>query len=144
MANDLTGPGGPHHRCRPRHRSLACARLADRGHEGRARRPHGKPTSSRRATRSSPLADEALAFAADVADQAAVERSWPRPSADFGPIYLLVNNAARSASWDGTKLWESDPDDWWSRVETNLYGPYLFARYALPAWSRAARATSWP
>jgi len=74
----------------------------------------------------------ALAFAADVADQAAVERIVATTEADLGPIYVLVNNAARSASWDGAKLWESDPADWWSRVETNLYGPYLFARYALP------------
>ena len=76
---------------------------------------------------------QALAFAADVADQAAVEHIVAQTEADLGPIYLLVNNAARSASWDGTKLWESDPKDWWSRVETNLFGPYLFARYALPA-----------
>ena len=75
----------------------------------------------------------ALAFAADVADQAAVEDIVRRTEAELGPLFLLVNNAARSASWDGTKLWESDPADWWSRVETNLFGPYLFARYALPA-----------
>ena len=74
----------------------------------------------------------AVAFAADVADRAAVERIVAETERDLGPVYLLVNNAARSASWDGTKLWDSDPEDWWSRVETNLYGPYLFARYALP------------
>jgi NAD(P)-dependent dehydrogenase (short-subunit alcohol dehydrogenase family) len=76
---------------------------------------------------------QALAFAADVADRAAVERIVKETQDAFGPVYLLVNNAARSAVWDGTKVWESDPEDWWSRIETNLYGPYLFARYALPA-----------
>jgi NAD(P)-dependent dehydrogenase (short-subunit alcohol dehydrogenase family) len=76
---------------------------------------------------------QALAFAADVADRAAVERIVKETQEAFGPVYLLVNNAARSAVWDGTKVWESDPEDWWSRIETNLYGPYLFARYALPA-----------
>jgi NAD(P)-dependent dehydrogenase (short-subunit alcohol dehydrogenase family) len=75
---------------------------------------------------------KALAFAADVADRAAVEQIVTTTEAQLGPVFLLVNNAARSAVWDGTKLWESDPQDWWSRVETNLYGPYLFARYALP------------
>lgn len=75
---------------------------------------------------------QALAFAADVADRAAVENVVATTEAELGPIYVLVNNAARSAVWDGTKIWASDPDDWWSRVETNLYGPYLFARYALP------------
>jgi NAD(P)-dependent dehydrogenase (short-subunit alcohol dehydrogenase family) len=76
---------------------------------------------------------QALAFAADVADRAAVERVVRETEEAFGPAFVLLNNAARSAVWDGTKVWESDPDDWWSRVETNLYGPYLFARYALPA-----------
>jgi NAD(P)-dependent dehydrogenase (short-subunit alcohol dehydrogenase family) len=76
---------------------------------------------------------QALSFAADVADRAAVERIVATTEAELGPVYLVVNNAARSAVWDGTKLWASDPDDWWSRIETNLYGPYLFARYALPA-----------
>ncbi len=75
---------------------------------------------------------QAVSFAADVADQTAVEKIVAATEADLGPIYLLINNAARSASWDGTKLWESDPADWWSRVETNLFGPYLFARFALP------------
>ena len=56
---------------------------------------------------------QAIAFAADVADQSAVEKIIASTEADLGPIYLLVNNAARSASWDGAKLWESDPKDWW-------------------------------
>jgi 3-oxoacyl-[acyl-carrier protein] reductase len=73
----------------------------------------------------------ALAFAADVADRAAVEDIVRRTEAELGPVYLLVNNAARS-TWDGKKVWEADPQEWWSRVETNLYGAMLFARYCLP------------
>lgn len=76
---------------------------------------------------------QALSFAADVADRDAVERIVATTESDLGPLFLVVNNAARSAVWDGTKLWESEPADWWSRVETNVYGPYLFARFALPA-----------
>ena len=73
----------------------------------------------------------ALAFAADVADGAAVQRIVTATEADLGPTYLMINNAARSASWDGTKLWDADPDDWWSRIETNLRGPFLFAHSVL-------------
>ena len=75
---------------------------------------------------------EALSFAADVADRAAVEDIVATVEKQLGPVDLMVNNAARSASWNNEKLWEVDPDDWWSRVETNLRGPLLFSRAVLP------------
>ena len=75
---------------------------------------------------------QALSFAADVADRAAVENVVATVEADLGPVDVMVNNAARSASWNDEKLWEVDPDDWWSRVETNLRGPLLFSRAVLP------------
>jgi len=74
----------------------------------------------------------ALALAGDVADRAFVDGAVARTVADLGPIDLLVNNAARSASWTGEKLWEVDPDEWWSKVETNLRGPLLFSHAVLP------------
>jgi 3-oxoacyl-[acyl-carrier protein] reductase len=74
----------------------------------------------------------AMAFAADVADTDAVRHIVNEVESTLGPTYLMVNNAARSATWNGEKLWASDPEDWWSRVETNLKGPFLFARYTLP------------
>ena len=75
---------------------------------------------------------QALSFAADVADPAAVKRVVTEVENTLGPVELMVNNAARSASWNNEKLWEIDPDDWWSRVETNLRGPMLFAHAVLP------------
>jgi 3-oxoacyl-[acyl-carrier protein] reductase len=75
---------------------------------------------------------QAVAAAVDVADRAGVEAFVAQVQRKLGPVDLLVNNAARSAVWDGTKLWESDPDDWWSRIETNLRGPMLFASAVLP------------
>src|SRR6478735_7413728 len=75
---------------------------------------------------------QALSFAADVADRAAVENVVATVESELGSVELLVNNAARSASWNNEKFWEVDPDDWWSRVETNLRGPVLFARAVLP------------
>ena len=75
---------------------------------------------------------QALSFAADVADRSAVEAIVEAVEAGLGPVDVMVNNAARSASWNNEKFWEVDPDDWWSRVETNLRGPMLFARAVLP------------
>jgi NAD(P)-dependent dehydrogenase (short-subunit alcohol dehydrogenase family) len=74
----------------------------------------------------------ALELPGDVADRAAAESAVARTVAELGPIDLLVNNAARSASWSGEKFWEVDPDDWWDRLSTNLRGPVLFSRAALP------------
>ena len=67
-----------------------------------------------------------------MADRAFVEAAVARVEAELGPVDLLVNNAGRTGSWEGPVLWESDPEDWWDRVETNLLGSYLFARYVLP------------
>lgn len=75
---------------------------------------------------------QAVAAGVDVADRAGVEAFVAQVERELGPVDVLVNNAARSAVWDGTKLWESDVDDWWSRVETNLRGPMLFASAVLP------------
>jgi 3-oxoacyl-[acyl-carrier protein] reductase len=82
---------------------------------------------------------QAVAGAVDVADRPAVEAFVAQVEAELGPVDVLVNNAARSAVWDGTKLWESDPDDWWSRVETNLRGPMLLASAVLPGMVERGR-----
>ncbi len=75
---------------------------------------------------------QALALVGDVADRHFVETAVAHVEDELGPIDLLVNNAGRTGSWEGPVLWESDPEDWWGRVETNLLGSYLFARYVLP------------
>ncbi|WP_020577502.1 SDR family NAD(P)-dependent oxidoreductase [Actinopolymorpha alba] len=49
----------------------------------------------------------------------------------LGPVDFLVNNAGRIESAE-VPLWESDPDEWWAIVETNLRGPYHFCRAVLP------------
>ena len=73
-----------------------------------------------------------VAVAGDVGDRATVEGFLGQVETELGAVDLLVNNAARSASWTGEKFWEVDPDDWWSRVETNLRGPVLTCRTVLP------------
>ena len=69
----------------------------------------------------------------DVVDWRAVEDFVAEVQRKLGPVDLLINNAATSASWSGEKLWEADPDGWWSCIETNLRGPMLFARAVLPS-----------
>ena len=81
----------------------------------------------------------ALPLVGDVADRAFVEAAVARVETELGPVDLLVNNAGRTGSWEGPLLWESDPEDWWGRVETNLLGSYLFARYVLPGMVERGR-----
>lgn len=67
---------------------------------------------------------------AQVTDRAAVERWVADIMARHGRIDLLVNNAGVIDT--EVSLVDSDPDEWWSTVETNLRGPYLMTRAVLP------------
>lgn len=67
---------------------------------------------------------------ADVTDRVAVE-AWVGEIVDrHGRVDLLVNNAGVIDA--EVPLEESDPDDWWSTVATNVLGPYLVTRAVLP------------
>jgi NAD(P)-dependent dehydrogenase (short-subunit alcohol dehydrogenase family) len=52
-------------------------------------------------------------------------------TAELGPVTLLVNNAG-SIDAAEVPLWETDPDQWWAVVESQVRGPYLLARAAVP------------
>ena len=81
------------------------------------------------------LGRAALVLPADVTDGAAVEaavRAAQAAPADggLGSVDLLVNNAGRIDT--EVPLWEADPDQWWSVLETNVRGPFLLARHVVP------------
>lgn len=81
------------------------------------------------------LGRTALELPADVADAAAVAmavRVAEGSPADggLGSVDLLVNSAGRIDA--EVPLWEADPDEWWSVLETNVRGPFLLARHVVP------------
>jgi len=73
---------------------------------------------------------------APVTDRAAVE-AWVADVVERrGRIDLLVNNAGVIDA--EVALADSDPDEWWETVETNVRGPYLMTRAVLPHLDREA------
>ena len=72
-----------------------------------------------------------LAVAADVTDTAAVDAAVDRVARELGTVGLLVNNAGLIDAAE-VPLWEADPDQWWSVVESQVRGPFLVARAVLP------------
>ena len=76
----------------------------------------------------------AMAFGADVLDDAAWEEALPRVAEELGPVLALVNNAGITA--DGLALQLSD-EDWDSVVATNLTAAFRLSRRALRPMIRA-------
>jgi len=84
-------------------------------------------------------ADLALAFVADVADLTACERVVADTISCFGHLDVLVNNAGRGMRYvspqflaEPTRFWEVDPAVWRMVIDTNVNGPFLMARAAIP------------
>ncbi|MCW5849397.1 MAG: SDR family oxidoreductase [Anaerolineae bacterium] len=72
----------------------------------------------------------AIAFTADVTDRAAMQDVLGEVERRFGPLDILVNNAAvlPPLGYD----WEVDPDEWWRALEINVRGPFECTRLVLP------------
>ncbi len=58
----------------------------------------------------------------------------------FGRLDILVNNAGRGMKYvnesflsQPTRFWEADPAAWKLVIDTNVNGPFLMARHAVPA-----------
>ncbi len=72
-----------------------------------------------------------LAVPADVTDRVAVDDAVARVREELGPVDLLVNNAGVIDAAE-EPLWEADPDQWWSVVESHVRGAFLLARAVVP------------
>lgn len=72
----------------------------------------------------------ALALQADATDPVATRAAVERTEAELGPVDLLVVSAGAFAA--GGRVWETDPETWWSDVAVNLRGVQLALAAALP------------
>ncbi len=72
----------------------------------------------------------ALALPADITRQEDVDRAVAETEAAYGPLTLLVNNAALSDPVG--PIWEIDPDVWARTLDVNLVGQVRCARAAMP------------
>ena len=68
-------------------------------------------------------ADAAKAYAVDVADHAAVQKTGAKIFADFGRVDILVNNAG--VTRDGLSM-RMSIEDWDTVLDTNLKGAFNF------------------
>jgi 3-oxoacyl-[acyl-carrier protein] reductase len=75
-------------------------------------------------------ADSAKAYAVDVADHAAVEKTGSRILEDFGRVDILVNNAG--VTRDGLAM-RMSIEDWNSVIDTNLRGAFSFTQSVMRA-----------
>lgn len=68
---------------------------------------------------------------ADVRVYAEVAAAVATIEGALGAIDLLVNNAGVIESSE-VPIWEADPDEWWSVVQTDLRGPFHCVRAVVP------------
>jgi len=80
------------------------------------------------------LGSEALAVACDVTKAADAQRAVRETAERFGGMNVLVNNAGMLS----VSTIETIPEEEWDRVmTTNIKGPFLMSRAALPAFRKA-------
>jgi NAD(P)-dependent dehydrogenase (short-subunit alcohol dehydrogenase family) len=72
----------------------------------------------------------AIALTADVTDPAQVESAVSKAEAELGQIDVLVNNAGTAQAIG--PVWEVDPDEWWTDVESSLRSAFLCTRAVVP------------
>jgi NAD(P)-dependent dehydrogenase (short-subunit alcohol dehydrogenase family) len=74
--------------------------------------------------------DRMLVLPADVRDAAAVRYLMSEADRAFGPVTLLVNNAATAGPVGAD--WEVDADEWWEGIESAVRGTFLCSQAVLP------------
>lgn len=83
---------------------------------------------------------------ADVTREDDCDRVVAMAQERFGRLDILVNNAGRGMKYvseafltEPTRFWETDPAVWRMMIDTNVTGPFLMARAAVPAMIEAGR-----
>ncbi len=75
-------------------------------------------------------ASQVHAFALDVQDRAAVEKTLGALPDEWRAVDVLVNNAGLSRGLG--KLWEDDPQNWQEMIDTNVLGLLQVTRAIVP------------
>src|SRR5258708_7132272 len=90
-----------------------------------------------------PAAGAIRQLLADVASEEDCQRVVSETVREFGGVHILVNNAGRGMRFVSekffdtpTKFWETDPAMWRMIIDTNVNGPFLMARAAVPHMMR--------
>ncbi|MFI6155349.1 SDR family NAD(P)-dependent oxidoreductase [Kitasatospora sp. NPDC051170] len=79
-----------------------------------------------------------VAVTADVCRIGAVREAVRVVERDLGPVDLLINNAG-TVDRAEVPIWETDANQWWQVMETNLRGPYNLLRCVLPGMVQRGR-----
>jgi NAD(P)-dependent dehydrogenase (short-subunit alcohol dehydrogenase family) len=84
--------------------------------------------------------ERVVPLAADVTREEDCERVVKETVKRFGRLDILVNNAGRGMKYvsptfmtEPTRFWTVDPKTWRMVIDTNVNGPFLMARSAVPA-----------
>jgi 3-oxoacyl-[acyl-carrier protein] reductase len=86
-----------------------------------------------------PTAGKVRQHLADAAREEDCARVVSETVSQFGGVHILINNAGRGMRFVSekffdtpTKFWETDPAIWKMIIDTNVNGPFLMARAAVP------------
>jgi NAD(P)-dependent dehydrogenase (short-subunit alcohol dehydrogenase family) len=85
-----------------------------------------------------------LPLVADVTQEEDCAKVVDAAVKQFGRLDILVNNAARGMKYvsnefltEPTRFWEGAPETWRLVIDTNVNGPFMMARHAVPVMLQA-------
>jgi 3-oxoacyl-[acyl-carrier protein] reductase len=73
---------------------------------------------------------KSIAVQADVTDIESIKKVFKKTADHFGGIDILIINAG--VNLEPVSVEESDPEKWKKIIDTNLFGSYYCAKYAIP------------
>ena len=82
--------------------------------------------------------DRVMSAMMDAGDRSQIDAALAGANERFGPVDILVNNAAVNAL---NKVGDMTPDEWDWAIGVNLSGPWYLCRAVLPAMAEAGRGS---